>query len=410
MESSLDEGTFQVSDSEEEAKIEIVDDDNALQSLAAQFLLKQETKSGISVSEARQLFEGSLSEKTKKKQKSRDAKNSKGEGELPQDSGGKVKEDKKSHKDKTSKSEAKESKQKPTVTSESLPNPPKNAKKLNKIKNSPEEKNEQDKDLHKKVNEVKSSKKSRWRDKLSLWVNQLPYQATEKDIFRHFSSECGQNIVVRLVKDKKKIGKAKFKGVAIIDVADQYSLERGLTLDKSTIRIIKPATRGEKSSVVSRVINVEKCLSREEVQKKKEEKQVVDADIEIGTDDAPGLVSGHDNNDLVLNQLKEGFDQKVKEFMNSVPQEVSQSALNRFIMVSKENNEIVNRNGMMMGMLRRAFREYNLKQGGSEADSEISLRKQKKLMKKQEKAKGQKRKIAIQYSHAGSRNKRNRNS
>ncbi|KAG5186616.1 Scramblase-domain-containing protein [Tribonema minus] len=99
-------------------------------------------------------------------------------------------------------------------------------------------------------------KKLRWRDRKSLYVNQLPYDVTEAEVRQHFEA-ClgeGEQLVVRFVKHKKT---QAFKGVAFLDLPSQQSYTEALKLHQSTVT---PAASG-----AGRVINVRPTKDRSEL-------------------------------------------------------------------------------------------------------------------------------------------------
>lgn len=98
------------------------------------------------------------------------------------------------------------------------------------------------------------------REKLTLWINQVPFEANAEDIARHFGVHSSS---VRLV---MKDGGKHFSGTAFVDVPDFNSLDRGIALHQSKLT----CSSSSSGASASRRINVRQAETKETLAKIKE--------------------------------------------------------------------------------------------------------------------------------------------
>jgi RNA recognition motif-containing protein len=165
-------------------------------------------------------------------------------------------------------------------------------------------------------------KKMRWKDRKSIFINQLPYSATDAQILAHFSAcAATEDMEVRRVINKKN---GKFRGIAFIDVKTEEAQEKALTLDQSafsngegerTINVRKAVEKGNES---------DKELTARQVQKKK------------------AAETSAENIEKLLNQavtsgaaLSSDFDDRSRDFLKTVPEAIATAAIEDFCALDK---------------------------------------------------------------------------
>jgi RNA recognition motif-containing protein len=111
------------------------------------------------------------------------------------------------------------------------------------------------------------------KNDLSLHITQLPYDANELDLRRLFAEQGCRISSIRLVFDRDDKGrKTVFRGVAFVDLIDQESYDKALSLNrKSPIRGRKLNIRPTKSKqeLASIVIRTREIV-QEKIQKQRE--------------------------------------------------------------------------------------------------------------------------------------------
>lgn len=125
--------------------------------------------------------------------------------------------------------------------------------------------------------------------KWSVHVTQIPYQATQIDLRRHFYTQCCMIDDVRLV-----LRDGNFTGVAFLDLANQASYDGALKLHKSSLlgrRInVRPVrSREELGSIVERTkAKVSATIQQQKAkQKETKEKRPVKSNEKKRTKDKP---------------------------------------------------------------------------------------------------------------------------
>lgn len=109
---------------------------------------------------------------------------------------------------------------------------------------------------------------------LSLHITQLPYDTNELDLRRLFAEQGCKLSSIRLVYDKDEKGrKTVFRGVAFVDLFDQESYDKALSLNrKSNIRGRKLNVRPTRSKEeLASIVRKTRELVWEKIQKQREE-------------------------------------------------------------------------------------------------------------------------------------------
>ncbi|CAM9773282.1 unnamed protein product [Chrysoparadoxa australica] len=183
------------------------------------------------------------------------------------------------------------------------------------------------------ADEGEPKKKKRWRDQVGkgLYVNQLPYEATEEQIAEHFQSCCEDGddpVVVRVLKDRKT---SRFTGRAFVDMPSKEAADKALLLHQGTF----------KSAGNSRPINVRPALSKADLKERGPKTTETSEEVEKLLDDAvaAGKLEAAD------------IDVRARSYLNTVPVQVAQEAIQDFCEVDK--SELKNRSSFFMGLLKR---------------------------------------------------------
>ena len=94
--------------------------------------------------------------------------------------------------------------------------------------------------------------------KATLFVNQLPFAATQQDIAQHFAKAAGKS-AAELVSCVRMIMKdGKFRGTAFVDIHGWEAVDRGVALNQSKL---KASSNGE-----ARTINVREAVSKTQLE------------------------------------------------------------------------------------------------------------------------------------------------
>ena len=159
----------------------------------------------------------------------------------------------------------------------------------------------------------KKKKKPRWKNRKSVFVNQIPYAATVGDITKHFA-KCAAQFEVRQVMDRKS---GKFRGVAFIDFESDEGLQSALAMDQSSMTV----------DGSERLLNVREAVAKGEgktltpVQAANKVKVTASrATIEQFVATA---VTG-------ANVQASDFDERAMDFLCTVPEDVAQMAIGEF--------------------------------------------------------------------------------
>jgi RNA recognition motif-containing protein len=168
----------------------------------------------------------------------------------------------------------------------------------------------------------KKKKKMRWKDRKSIFVNQLPYSATDAQILAHFSAcAATEDMEVRRVMNKKN---GKFRGIAFIDVKTEEAQEKALVLDQSTFS----NGEGERTINVRKAVEKgnegDKELTARQIQKKK------------------AAEASAENIEKLLSQaiacgsaLSSDFDDRSRDFLKTVPEAIATAAIEDFCALDK---------------------------------------------------------------------------
>ena len=175
--------------------------------------------------------------------------------------------------------------------------------------------------------QTKKKKKMRWKDRQSVFINQLPYSATEEQIAEHFGAcAAAEDMEVRRVMNRKN---GKFRGIAFIDVKTQEALEKALALDQSEFSNAEGERTINVRKAVDKANESDKELTARQAQKKKAASTSVE-NIEklVGKAVASGSAVDSD------------FDDRAKDFLKTVPEAIATAAIDDFCALdkSKVNN------------------------------------------------------------------------
>ena len=172
------------------------------------------------------------------------------------------------------------------------------------------------------IKHAKKKKKMRWKERKSIFVNQLPYSATDAQIRAHFSScAAADDMEVRRVINKKN---GKFRGIAFIDVKTEEAREKALALDQSEFS----NAEGE------RTINVRRAVEKGN-----------ESDLELTARQAQkrkAAQASAENVETLLNQavasgsaISSDFDDRSRDFLKTVPEAIATAAIEDFCALDK---------------------------------------------------------------------------
>ena len=158
-------------------------------------------------------------------------------------------------------------------------------------------------------------KKSRWKNRKTAFVNQLPYSATAEQIASHFA-HCGAAVEmqVRPVINRKT---KTFRGIAFLDFANDSALQKALAMNQSTF------TNGAEE----RQINVTEATN------KNDDKNLTAAQENkfSMSKDSIAKVEALVAAEVATGTLREDdFDHRAKDFLHSVPEAVALNAVREF--------------------------------------------------------------------------------
>lgn len=169
---------------------------------------------------------------------------------------------------------------------------------------------------------LKKKKKMRWKDRRSIFINQLPYSATEEQILTHFSScSATEDMEVRRVMNKKN---GKFRGIAFIDVRTEEAQTKALALDQSefknaecerTINVRKAVDKGNE--------NAKELTARQAQKRKAAETSAVNIEKLLSQAVADGSA------------LESDFDDRSRDFLKTVPETIATAAIEDFCALDK---------------------------------------------------------------------------
>ena len=176
----------------------------------------------------------------------------------------------------------------------------------------------------------KKKKKARWKNRKAVFVNQLPYSATQEQIAAHFGS-CAAvaDMEVRLVMNRKN---GKFRGIAFIDLPTTEAVDKALALDQSEFT----------NDDAQRTINVRKSVDKNDeggrqlTARQQQKAAAAEASAEnIEKMIAAALTAG--------TLLESDFDTRVRDFLLNVPEATAALAIEEFAAVDKStvNNRCV---------------------------------------------------------------------
>lgn len=165
-------------------------------------------------------------------------------------------------------------------------------------------------------------KKMRWKERKSIFVNQLPYSATDAQILAHFSGcAAADDMEVRRVINKKN---GKFKGIAFIDVKTEEAQEKALALDQSEFS----NAEGERTINVRRAVEKGNGSDLELTARQAQKRKAAEASAE--------------NVEARLNQaiasgsaLSSDFDDRSRDFLKTVPEAIATAAIEDFCALDK---------------------------------------------------------------------------
>jgi len=217
----------------------------------------------------------------------------------------------------------------------------------------------------------------------TVFVGQLPYQATAKDVETHFAKTCGMPSRVRLLTKRAQDGGGS-RGMAFVEFLSEAAVHSALRLHHSSMcgrRINVERTIGGGGTMPNRADKLKSlrdkqgaqmlCTARELVARKLPENSAAAAEA-YGEEEASGWLTAADVDDRVLH------------FLSTVQPVVAEAALDDC--ASLDCNGVRNRPAYLMGLLRRKVAESDTtietdrdsrkrklcNQGSRNADDQIS--------------------------------------
>lgn len=191
----------------------------------------------------------------------------------------------------------------------------------------------------------KKQKKPRWRDRKSVFVNQIPYTATMEEITNHFAGCCASasDLEVRQVMNRKT---KKFKGICFIDFKNDEALQKALALDQSSFAYADESTEG------ARIVNVRVATDKKDGEKDLTPRQALQkAKVDTSRANIEALVAQA----VAAGKLQQSdIDERAVDFLCSVPEDIASTAIAEF--GSLDLAPVKNRGAFFMGLLKRRLR------------------------------------------------------
>ncbi|KAH9257847.1 hypothetical protein BASA81_003866 [Batrachochytrium salamandrivorans] len=183
--------------------------------------------------------------------------------------------------------------------------------------------------------EEEGDKKDEKYSRLILFVGQIPFEATEQDLEKHFMEHGAGKVIVRLLTDKAT---GKSKGLAFVDFTSPQQLVCGLRVHRT--RIMGRAINVERTvgGGGNNVNRKEKLVQLRDAQGTKVKKQV-EALIDDCIVQSQGQLSKTDLDDLVIKSL------------SSLPRDAAKQVLDEVL--SSDLSVAKNKKAWVLGFVKR---------------------------------------------------------
>ena len=196
-----------------------------------------------------------------------------------------------------------------------------------------------------KLQQPKKKKKMRWKDRKSIFVNQIPYTATHEEIVAHFAGCASEgDFEVRQVLHRKT---KAFRGICFIDFKNEEALQSALALDQSSFSYEDEKDKG------ARVINIRLATDKKEGA----EKDLTDRQVmkKTKTETSRATVEALVAKAVAAGSLQQtDIDERALDFLCSVGEEMATTAIDEF--GSLDLSAVKNRGAFFMGVLKRRRR------------------------------------------------------
>eukprot|EP00312_Isochrysidales_sp_CCMP1244_P008145 CAMPEP_0196673812 /NCGR_PEP_ID=MMETSP1090-20130531/3159_1 /TAXON_ID=37098 /ORGANISM="Isochrysis sp, Strain CCMP1244" /LENGTH=314 /DNA_ID=CAMNT_0042011589 /DNA_START=54 /DNA_END=995 /DNA_ORIENTATION=+ len=177
----------------------------------------------------------------------------------------------------------------------------------------------------------------------TLFVGQLPYKATAKDVEAHFLAVCAPPVSVRLLTERES---GASRGMAFVELSSESEVHSALRLHHSCLygrRINVERTVGGGSACEKRQSRIGLLREKQGAQMSRKVRELVEEALPAACEAEEGQVT------------REDFDERAVEFLLSVSPPVAEAAIAE--MAGLNLSGVRNRSAWLMGVLRRFVAE-----------------------------------------------------